>query len=71
MVWCRSNLSWARTSSSEFVLTIVSMQSNWPGLPAPTPASGPARATRIVVPVMGAIRRSNHASVRPIAALSA
>src|SRR5215813_1662774 len=28
IVWCRSNLSWSRTSSSEFVLLVVSMQSN-------------------------------------------
>jgi hypothetical protein len=34
-------------------------------------AIGPARATRIAVPVMGAMRRSNHASVRPMAARSA
>ena len=33
--------------------------------------SGPARATRVVVPVKGAMRRSNQASVRPMAALSA
>src|SRR5262249_43703365 len=28
IVWCRSNLSWSRTSRSEFVLLVVSMQSN-------------------------------------------
>src|SRR6516165_3292138 len=28
IVWWRSNLSWSRTSSSEFVLLVVSMQSN-------------------------------------------
>src|SRR5262245_5811608 len=28
IVWCRNNLSWSRTSSSEFVLLVVSMQSN-------------------------------------------
>jgi hypothetical protein len=49
------------------VLLVVSMQSNWAGSPAP-PTSGPARATRFAVPVKGAIRCSNHASVRPIAA---
>src|SRR5215472_14181185 len=70
IVWCRSNLSCSRTSRSEFVLLVVSMQSNWPRLSAP-PMSGPARATRCAVPVMGAMRRSNHASVRPMAALSA
>src|SRR5260370_23394375 len=28
IVWCRSNLSWSRTSRSELVLLVVSMQSN-------------------------------------------
>ena len=52
------------------MLWVVSMQSNWPRLNAPL-MSGLARATRCAVPVMGPIRRSNHASVRPMAALSA
>ena len=43
---------------------VVSMQSNWPRLNAPV-VSGLARATRCAVPVMGPIRRSNHALGTP------